>query len=177
MGYTGNVQGVDISLSRPRHSPAVASYDRRLVVAGGNESMYVVDAIATVEVLDTTADQWLSTSPLPVKCYNMTSAVVNDELFLIGGSLTQEALVVSLPNITQTSDRSASTNTSAQWHSLPAPPLERSAAISVHGSVLAIGGRHGDDYSTAIHIYQPATNNWKRVGDLPRHDHPVHVHY
>ena len=66
------------AMTTPRRSLAVASYDRRSVVAGGNESMYVVDAIATVEVLDTTSHQWLSTSPLPVKCYNMTSVVVSD---------------------------------------------------------------------------------------------------
>jgi len=47
------------------------------------------------------------------------------------------------------------------------PPLKYSAAISLCGSVLAIGGRHDNEHSTAIHVYQPATNNWSKVGDLP----------
>ena len=147
----------------PRYSPAVATHDKRLVVAGG----YRGGDLATVEVLDTTSRQWLSTSPLPVKCSSMTSAIVNQELYLLGGTLTRETLVVSLPEITRNSVNSATTNTSVQWHTLPAPPLESSAAISVHGSVVAIGGRHGNDRSTAIHVYQPATNNWKKVGNLP----------
>ena len=148
----------------PRHSPAVATHDKRLVVAGG--SIEYGDLLATVEVLDTTSRQWLSTSPLPVKCSSMTSAIVSQELYLLGGTLTTDTLVVSLPDIPRSSVNSATTNTSAQWRKLPAPPLERSAAISVHGSVVAIGGRHGNDRSTAIHVYQPATNNWKKVGNL-----------
>ena len=47
----------------PRHSPAVATHDKRLVVAGG--STEYGGYLATVEVLDTTSRQWLSTSPLP----------------------------------------------------------------------------------------------------------------
>ena len=148
----------------PRHSPAVATHDKRLVVAGGYGGG---DPLATVEVLDTTSRQWLSTSPLPVKCSIMTSAIVNQELYLLGGTLTTDTLVVSLPEITRSSVNSATTNRSAQWRKLPAPPLKSSAAISVQGSVVAIGGRHGNTSSTAIHVYQPATNNWKKVGDLP----------
>ena len=153
----------------PRHSPAVATHDKRLVVAGGRR---YGDPLATVEVLDTTSRQWLSTSPLPVQCCNMTSAIVNQELFLIGGSLTTEALAVSLPDITRSSAYTTSTSTSdsAQWRSIPAPPLKSSAAIAVSGSVLAIGGCVNESkYSTttAIHVYQPATNSWEKVGDLP----------
>ena len=149
----------------PRHSPTVATHDKRLVVAGGYKSLGL-DLLATVEVLDTTSRQWLSTSPLPVQCSSMTSAIVNQELYLLGGTLTTDTLVVSLPDITRSSVNSATTNTSAQWRKLPAPPLKSSAAISVQGSVVAIGGRHGNTISTAIHVYQPATNNWKKVGDL-----------
>ena len=52
------------SMPTPRHSPAVATHDKRLVVAGGWGDG---DPLATVEVLDTTSRQWLSTSPLPVR--------------------------------------------------------------------------------------------------------------
>ena len=147
----------------PRFSPAVATYGDRLVVAGG----YDGGDLATVEVLNTTSQQWLSASPLPVGCSEMTSAIVNQELFLLGGTLTMEALVVSLPDITRSSVHSATTNRSAQWRTLPAPPLEQSAAISLCGAVLAIGGLHGNKSNKAIHVYQPATSNWRKVGDLP----------
>ena len=161
----GDVPGVDTPLppmNTPCRSPAIATYGDRLVVAGGRYG----GALATVEVLNTTSHQWLSASPLPVKCSEMTSAIVNQELFLLGGTLTS-ALAVSLPDLTGSSVHSATTKISVQWRTLPAPPLTNSAAISLHGSVVAIGGCHGNKSSTAIHIYQPATNTWSKVGDLP----------
>jgi len=153
-------------MTTPRSSPAVATYGDRLVVAGGYG--HGVD-LATVEVLNTTSHQWLSAAPLPMGCHSMASAIVNQELFLLGGSLTTVSLVVSLPDITRSSVHSTTTNRSVQWRSLPAPPLERSAAMSLraHGSLLAIGGSHVTKSDTAIHVYQPATNNWIKVGDLP----------
>ena len=155
-----------LPMTTPRCNPAVATCGDRLVVAGGRESLFGGD-LATVEVLNTTTKKWLSASPLPVGCSEMTSALVNQELFLLGGTLTSESLVVSLPDITQSSVNSNTTNRSAQWHTICAPPLEKSAAISLRGSILAIGGLHGNKSSTAIHIYQPAMNNWRKVGDLP----------
>ena len=151
-------------MTTPRHSPAVATYGDRLVVAGGRRSG---GDLATVEVLNTTSFQWLSASLLPMKCSKMTSAIVNQELFLLGGTLTTASLVVSLPDIMQSSVHSATTNRTAQWRTLPAPPLTNSAALSLCGSVLAIGGRHGNKRDTAIHVYQPASSNWEKVGDLP----------
>ena len=153
-------------MATPRYSPAVATYDTCLVVAGGRKFGGPLDS---VEVFNTTSRQWLSTSPLPVKCDNMTSAIVNHELFLVGGTLTTEALVLSLQDIARSSVHSAITNTSTNWCSIPSPPLKYSAAIAVSGSVLAIGGVHDGVYDTAkdIYVYQPVTNDWKKVGDLP----------
>ena len=155
-----------LPMTTPRCNPAVATCGDRLVVAGGRESLFGGD-LATVEVLNTTTKKWLSASPLPVGCSEMTSALVNQELFLLGGTLISESLVVSLSNITQSSVNSDTTNGSTQWHTICAPPLERSAALSLCGSLLAIGGLHGNKSSTAIHIYQPAMKNWRNIGDLP----------
>ena len=87
-------------------------------------------------------------------------------MFLVGGTLNT-TLVVSLPDITDSGESCTTTKTSAQWHTLHAPTLESSATIAFHGSLLAIGGDHGDVYSTAIHIYQPDTKKWNKFADLP----------
>ena len=144
----------------PRDSPAVATHNQWLVVAGGKD---VYDnELAAVDLLNTDTRQWLSTTPLPVECSHVTTAIVQDELYLVGGTLTT-TLVVSLPDLVSTD----SANTAKSWRTLLSPPLERSAAITLHGALLAVGGCHGNDRSTAIHVYQPATNNWKQVGELP----------
>ena len=150
----------------PRFSPAVAIYNQWLVVAGGRGGDYYYSYyLATVEVLDTDNHQWLSASSLPVKCGHVTTAILQDELYLIGGTL-DETLVANLPDIIH----SYTSTTTKPWRTLPAPPLEGSAAITIHRALLAVGGCHGNTpstASTAIHVYQPATNSWSKVGDLP----------
>ena len=141
-----------------RYSPAVATYNQWLVVAGG----YDYHSLAAVEVLHTDNHQWLSASSLQVKCGHVTTAILQDELYLVGGRLAQ-TLVANLPDIIH----SSTSATTKAWRTLPAPPLECSAAITVHGALLAVGGCHGNERSTAIHVYQPATNSWSKVGDLP----------
>ena len=148
------------AMPTPRYWPAVATHNQWLVVAGGVGDVY--NELAAVDLLNTDTRQWLSTTPLPVKCSHVTTAIVQDELYLVGGSLTT-TLVVSLPDLVSTD----SADTAKSWRTLPSPPLRWSAAITLHGALLAIGGCHGNDRSTAIHAYQPATNNWKQVGELP----------
>ena len=148
-----------------RHSPAVATYKQWLVVAGGVHKVADdhTDDLVTVELFNSHDHQWQSTAPLPVKCRHMTSAIVQHKLFLIGGTLAKRALVVPLDDIT------TPTKTSTEWCYLPETPLEYSAAIALEhrGSLLIVGGRLGNDYSTAIHIYQSDTKQWSKIGDLP----------
>ena len=55
------------------------------------------------------------------------------------------------------------------WQSLQEVPLEYSAPLSSIGrSLIAVGGR--DDRlitSSLIHLYQPDTRRWVKVGNLP----------
>ena len=146
-----------------RSLPAVVTYIKWLVVAGGRDDSY----LSTVEIMDTTNKQWFTATPLPVECCGMTSAVVAEECYLMGGfanSLlaepTKQVFQVSLPAITS--------QAVSQWYNLPDTPLEFSAALTANGSLLAVGGRHGQgDFSSAIHLYQPERGLWVRVGDLP----------
>ena len=156
----------------PRHSPAVVTYINWLVVAGGNDGS---SSLSTVEIMDATNKQWYTAVPLPVGCYEMTSAVVGDECYFMGGStrpatVTKQVFYGSLPDITSQAVyhfASSSTITPAQWHTLPDTPLEYSAALALHGSLLALGGCHDIHYSSAIHLYQPGSRQWVKVGDSP----------
>ena len=148
-------------MNTPRSYPAVSTYQHHLVVAGGSDADQ-----DTVEILDTSTShsQWLSITSmsLPVNCSRMSAAIIHDMLYLLGGSLGKQVLSMSLPALTQ-SDKPP-----VQWCTLPDTPLEDSAPIAVHGSLLAVGGRH--DYrrkSSAIHIYDQEKNVWTKVGDLP----------
>jgi len=113
------------------YSPAVATYKWYLVVAGGHDAGF--NELTAVEILNADSQQWMFMTPLPVKCYHMTTAIIQHELFLIGGSLTMQTLVVSLPDIVQTGANSNPTKTSTHWRTLPPPPLEWSSAIAFRG--------------------------------------------
>lgn len=129
------------------------------MVAGGRDG----SDLSTVEILDTSVHhcQWLSATPLPVSCHLMSAAITHGTLYLLGGSLGKQVLSVSLSALTQTD------KPPAQWRTLPNTPLEYSTAIAVHGSLLAVGGSHGGQRSSAIHVYDQEKNAWNKVGDLP----------
>ena len=138
--------------------PAVSTYHQCLVVAGGRDDRNT--DLATVEILDISVShcQWLSATGLPVRCSLMSAAITHGTLYLLGGSLGKKVLSVSL---------SALDKPPAQWRTLPDAPLEHSTAIAVHGSLLAVGGSHGRQRSSAIHIYDQEKNAWNKVDNLP----------
>ena len=98
---------------------------------------------------------------LPVSCIDLLSATVNDTLYLLGGTLGKQVLSVSLLALTQTD------KPPTQWRILPDTPLEYFTPIAVHGSLLAVGGSHDEQSSSAIHVYDQEKNTWNKVGDLP----------
>ena len=146
----------------PRLKSAVVTYIKWLVVAGGYGGFELLTA---VEIMDSTNKQWFTTTPLPVRCRSMTSAIVAEECYFMGGFTDQvpnkQVFHVSISAVT-------SKVTPVQWHTLPDTPLALSAALALRGSLLAVGGRHSSEYScSAIHLYQPGSGQWVKVGDLP----------
>ena len=145
-------------MNTPRDLSAVSTYHQHLVVAGGRDDSGT--HLASVEILDTSVHhcQWFSPTGLPVRCCLMSAAITHGTLYLLGGSLGKQVLSGSL---------SALDKPPAQWCTLPDAPLEGSTAITVHGSLLAVGGSHGRQRSSAIHVYDQEKNTWNKVGDLP----------
>ena len=148
----------------PRYSPAVVMYDIWLLVAGGRAGGR---DLATVELLNTSTNQWLAASSLPTPCSSLTSAIVDDHGYVVTDS--KQVYRVSLPDIvSQSVDQSTASKSPALWRRLPDTPLENSAAISLRGYLIAVGGYHDNrTSSTDIHLYQPESEQWTKVGDLP----------
>lgn len=150
----------------PRCRPAVAVYGVWLLVAGGRTSPYGYP-LATVELLHTSNKQWLFVSPLPRPCHYMTSAVLDSKWYLVTNS--KQVFCASLPDIiSQSVSKCNASKSSTLWCRLPDTPLKESAATVVRGSLLAVGGYHDDGSSSAaIHLYQPASEKWIKILDLP----------
>ena len=66
--------------------PAVATYHQHLVVSGGIDATWT--DLASVEILEvyTQHSRWLNITPLPMSCHLMSSAIIHDSLYLLGGS-------------------------------------------------------------------------------------------
>ena len=137
----------------------------------------------TVEVFTTKTSQWHTTDPLPVPCMMMSSATITNTGYLLGGVTSGAeptenifyAPVVSLiRRATSHPQQSASAarpdSTSSAWKTLRDTPLVMSAAGSLGGMLLTVGGQNDEDETlTAVNVYFPATSTWIRVesGDLP----------
>ena len=148
----------------PRYWAAVLMYDIWLLVAGG--CVGIITDLATVELFNTSTNQWLAASSLPTPCSLLTSAIVDNYGYLVMNS--KEVFRVSLPDIVSQTVNQSTSKSPALWCRLPDTPLKRSTAINLRGYLLAVGGRH-DNYtiSTDIHLYHPESEQWTKVGDLP----------
>ena len=152
----------------PRYRPAVVMYDIWLLVAGGCAASFTV--LATVELLNTSTNQWLAASSLPTPCGFLTSAIVDDHGYIVTSS--KQVYRVSLPDIvSQTVDQSTASKSPVLWRRLPDTPLSCSVAISLRGYLIAVGGSHDNRTRTDIHLYQPESEQWTKVGDLPNTRH------
>ena len=150
-----------------RYSPAVLMYDIWLLVAGGRGARRGTSDtdLATVELFNTSTNQWLATSSLPTPCGLLTSAIVDNYGYLVTHS--KQVFRVSLPDIVSQTVNQSTSKSPALWCRLPDTPLSYSTAISLRGYLLAVGGSHDNCTRTDIHLYQPESEQWTKVGDLP----------
>ena len=75
------------------HCSYPCTYDKWLLVAGG----YGGRDLATVEVLNTSTNQWLSASQLPTPCSDMTFTIDKENWYLF--TSCKQVFCVSLPDI------------------------------------------------------------------------------
>ena len=137
-----------------------------LVVAGGWSTGA---RLSSVEVMNTNSKQWYAGPPTLTAWFSMKTATVGDECYFMGGftgTATKTVYSVSLSALTTWLN--SSTRKGQIWKKISGLQTTRSTPLSISGSLLAVGGV--DKYRkavTAIHLYQPDTGEWVKVGDLP----------
>ena len=157
---------------------SVATTQSAIVASGGvivKEGKPVYSA--TVEVYNSETSRWHTADPLPVPCVAMTSVTIADTWYQLGGIGTDDNSLttvqyVPLTNLIQkaTSPTHKSASHMSIWKTLPDTPLARSAAASLSGSLLAVGGRDDSTPSSpALYTFLPLIKSWVKVttGDLP----------
>ena len=139
-------------------NPAVIGYQDRLIVAGGRNSEN--NRIPDVNVLDTTSNKWKTAQPLP-NTDNYCTVLIEDTLYLVGQN-TQTVLRAHVPTL-------ISGVKSGVWETLPNAPFYGSSPVTIGNTLLTVGGSDepwSGNPTTSIHMYNPTTNQWTRVGDL-----------
>ena len=114
-------------MNTPRCGAAVLSIGQHLLVAGGEG---FDRAMTAVEVFN--GKEWRSARSLPKEGTDMTSAVLNGEWILMGGTLGRTVFCANIDDLIQYGGR---------WKELPEAPLEKSCAAVFGNHLLAIGGK------------------------------------
>ena len=149
-----------------RDSSTAVCVDNHIIVAGGEDDQR--ERTSSVEVLDVTSRRWYIAESLPNPLSELKSTLIGNTLYLMGGfDHTRLTKVVHKVNLNKLITKAVSKQTTPTlWQSIENTPLLRSTPLNVGGSLLAVGG--SDDHpSSSIHLYQPDTKTWVKVGDLP----------
>ena len=152
----------------PRAFCSAVTFKEWLVVAGGwGEGGHT---LSFVEVLNTDTKQWSAGPPTPTPWSSMWPVIVGDVCYFMGGLdrglHTNRVYSVSLSAFT--SQLNSDVRNSQIWKEISGLQVKCSSPLSINGSLLAVGGKDKDSRVVSdIHLYQPDTGEWVKVGDLP----------
>ena len=153
--------------TKRRGTTTVTSKDH-LIVAGGATGDSRADRIITVEVMDTKTLVWSTLASLPHPHSFASGMICGDQLYMLGGlddkGETKSILTCSLTELLQ----SSSSSSSSIWHRVADAPAYYSTCSAVNGELLAVGGcDKGFKPTSAIHQYNPTTNSWDLISNMP----------
>ena len=151
---------------------------RSLVVAGG---LIADKKLSTVEVMDTETLQWSTARSLPHLLSEASATLCEGHVYMLGGfdpsQQSKSVFTCSLGSLLQSCQPQSlgarrKSSEHKVWHQLADTPVTLSTCASVHGQLLAVGGRNLYDKVTAdIHMYNTTTNSWEVISHMatPRH--------
>ena len=138
-------------------------YDNRLIICGG----LLPDKTASdsVEVLDLATKKWTRVQSIPDKLCRANSTICEDIMYLVGGiedgqMATSKVYKVHLPSIMQASS-------SPVWEFVRNTPSCHSAVASLSGHIIVIGGQLKQRAISSLFLYNPMSNCWEFLGDMP----------
>ena len=150
-----------------RRSTTATTSKEHLIVAGGANGQSCACNLNTVEVMNTKSLVWSTVANLPHPDVRVSSTICGDHLYMLGGwddnDKTKSVLTCSLTELLPSSSLSSSV-----WHRFADAPAYHSTCAAVNGELLAVGGCDGNSKATsAVHKYNPATNSWDLINNMP----------
>ena len=153
-----------------RSCSTAVSFNNYIIVAGGHDAE--VRTLSSVEMLDVASRRWYIAQSLPNPRSVLKSTLIGNTLYLMGGGggdYTSPTKTVHHVDLNELIAKALSNlDTPTLWQTLQEVPLVCSAPLSIGRSLLAVGGEVDRVHpSSSIHLYQPDTRRWVKVGDLP----------
>lgn len=148
------------------HMGAVA-VNNEVWIVGGFIGNHPGDATDKVQIYNTASDIWTDGPPLPVEIASGAAVFNNGKIHYFGGLLPDRVTDVGDHFVLDIND------TSAGWQSVADLPDPRNhlGGAAIDGKVYAIGGQFGHDDGVQdqafLDVYDPSTNTWSRLADLP----------
>lgn len=160
----------------PRISPRAAVFSSYIYVFGGYNRTAVRGEHykKIVEMYDTRTDTWVKKRDMPTLRRNFGTAVVNGKIYVIGGSVHDKQLGKQV----STGLVEAYDPLTDRWEKRADMPTKRGRinVSVVDGKIYVIGGHilleRGlgllvDRFSKRIEEYNPKTNQWRKLRDIP----------
>ena len=164
LSLRGNWMEVFPPMPTKRRGTTAVTTKEHLIVAGGSTGPDSSDRSNAVEVMDAKALVWSTVASLPHPYTRASGTICGDQLYMLGGwddhSETKSVLTCSLTELLQSSSSSI-------WHRVADAPAYHSTCAAVSGELLAIGGTDKIQVTSAIHKYNPTTNSWDLISNMP----------
>jgi len=138
----------------PNGIGSASAVDGKIYIAGGSVLPSIAD-VAYNRVYDPSTDTWEEKTPVPTPRGFLTTAVVNDTIFAIGGGYpaAKKAVEAYAP----------ATDTWTKKQDMLNNRLGMDAAV-VNGIIYIFGGNYT---SRNCEAFDPATNTWTKKTDMP----------
>ena len=149
-----------------RACATAVGYHSMLIVVGGIiklEGKWTV--LSTTELLDTNNGCWYTCNnlPLPRAHKQMKAAIMNDELYLLGGfdkdrKPSSQVFVASLDTLS---------TCQLNWQSAPNTPWCGSTPVVLCNKfLLTVGVRQQQSRTSEVYIFNPSTGQWKHLTNI-----------
>ncbi len=150
----------------PRVDHVASVVDGKIYVIGGALTIGIA-ALSTVEVYDPATDTWTTAAPMPTPRLHLASSTVDGMIYVIGGSNPDWPDPVSTVEAYD-----PQTDTWTTKASIPVPKTGIWSA-TLDGKVYVVSGRgkggsaFGDALLPTVDVYDPQTDTWTTVADIP----------
>ena len=146
--------------SKRCHTTAVTT-NQHLIVSGGWNGLY---HLHTVEVMNIETLVWSTAASLPHPYSSTSATICGDRLYMLGGyensGRSKSVLTCSLTELLQSHSLSV-------WSRVADVPVYWSTCVDVNGELVAVGGDDKYKATSSIYKYNPATDSWQLISNMP----------